>query len=38
MAGEWAGYYRLRHGDLRITYLHDCAADTIVVAHGDICK
>jgi mRNA interferase RelE/StbE len=33
MAGEWNGYYRLRHGDLRIIYLHDRAHDTIVVAH-----
>jgi len=33
MAGEWAGFYRLRHGDLRIIYLHDRANDTIVVAH-----
>jgi mRNA interferase RelE/StbE len=42
MAGEWAGYYRLRHGDLRVIYLHDHAVDTIVVAHigprGDVYK
>jgi len=40
MAGEWAGFYRLRHGDLRVIYLHDRARDTIVVSHigprGDI--
>jgi mRNA interferase RelE/StbE len=23
MAGEWTGYFRLRHGDLRVIYLHD---------------
>jgi mRNA interferase RelE/StbE len=33
MAGEWSGFYRLRHGDLRIIYLHDRANQTIVVAH-----
>jgi mRNA interferase RelE/StbE len=33
MAGEWAGFYRLRHGDLRIIYLYDRANDTIVIAH-----
>ncbi len=42
MAGEWAGHYRLRHGDLRVIYLHDRAEDTIVIAHigprGDVYK
>jgi len=42
MAGEWAGFYRLRHGNLRIIYLHDRANDTIVIAHvgprGDVYK
>ena len=42
MAGEWAGFYRLRHGDLRVIYIHDRANDTIVIAHvgprGDVYK
>ncbi|MGD0137473.1 MAG: type II toxin-antitoxin system RelE/ParE family toxin [Tepidisphaeraceae bacterium] len=42
MAGEWAGFYRLRHGNLRIIYLYDRANDTIVIAHvgprGDVYK
>jgi len=42
MAGEWAGFYRLRHGDLRVIYLFDRTSDTIVVAHigprGDVYK
>ena len=42
MAGEWAGHFRLRHGDLRVIYLHDRTADTIVIAHigprGDVYK
>jgi len=42
MAGEWAGFYRLRHGDLRVIYLLDRANDTIIVAHvgprGDVYK
>jgi mRNA interferase RelE/StbE len=42
MAGEWAGYFRLRHGDLRVIYLYDRAADAIVIAHigprGDVYK
>ncbi|HEX4053340.1 MAG TPA: type II toxin-antitoxin system RelE/ParE family toxin [Tepidisphaeraceae bacterium] len=33
MAGEWMGFHRLRHGDLRVIYLHDRANDTIVIAH-----
>ncbi len=40
MAGEWTGFYRLRHGDLRVIYLHDRVSDTIVIAHvgprGDV--
>jgi mRNA interferase RelE/StbE len=42
MAGEWAGFHRMRHGDLRVIYLHDRARDQIVIAHvgprGDIYK
>ena len=42
MAGEWAGHFRLRHGDLRVIYLQDRAADTLIVAHigprGDVYK
>jgi mRNA interferase RelE/StbE len=33
MAGEWAGFFRLRHGDLRVIYLHDRVNQTIVIAH-----
>jgi len=33
MAGEWEGFYRLRHGDLRVIYLHDRAKDTLIIAH-----
>jgi mRNA interferase RelE/StbE len=42
MAGEWAGFYRMRHGDLRVIFLHDRSADAIVIAHvgprGDVYK
>jgi mRNA interferase RelE/StbE len=42
MAGEWAGFFRFRHGDFRVIYLHDRGNDTIVIAHvgprGDIYK
>ena len=42
MAGEWAGFYRMRHGDLRVIYLHDRSADAIIIAHvgprGDVYK
>ncbi len=42
MAGPWAGFYRMRHGDLRVIFFHDRAADTIVIAHvgprGDVYK
>jgi len=42
MAGEWAGFFRIRHGDLRIIFLFDRANDTIVIAHvgprGDVYK
>ncbi|MGD0463592.1 MAG: type II toxin-antitoxin system RelE/ParE family toxin [Tepidisphaeraceae bacterium] len=42
MAGEWTGFHRLRHGNLRIIYFHDRASDTIVIAHvgprGDVYK
>lgn len=33
MAGEQAGFYLMRHGDLRVIYLHDRSADAIVTAH-----
>jgi mRNA interferase RelE/StbE len=42
MAGEWKGFFRLRHGDLRVIYLRDRVNDTIVIAHvgprGDVYK
>jgi len=42
MAGEWAGFFRLRHGDLRVIYIHDRAGDSIIIAHigprGDVCE
>jgi mRNA interferase RelE/StbE len=42
MAGEWAGFYRMRHGDLRVIFLHDQSGDRIVIAHigprGDVYK
>ena len=42
MAGEWRGFYRLRHGDLRVLYLFDQLNDRVIVAHigprGDIYK
>jgi mRNA interferase RelE/StbE len=42
MSGEWAGFYRMRHGDLRVIFLHDRSADAIVIAHvgprGDVYK
>lgn len=42
MAGEWRGFYRLRHGDLRVIYLYDAPGDRVVVAHigprGDVYK
>ncbi len=42
MAGEWAGFFPLRHGDLRVIYTHDRVSDSIVVAHvgprGDVYK
>ncbi len=42
MAGEWAGFFRFRHGDLRVVYLHGRENDTIVIAHvgpcGDVYK
>jgi mRNA interferase RelE/StbE len=42
MAGEWKGFFRLRHGDLRVIYFLDRANDTIVIAHvgprGDVYK
>ena len=42
MAGEWAGFHRMRHGDLRVIFLYDRSADAIVIAHvgprGDVYK
>ena len=42
MAGEWAGFFRLRQGDLRVIYFYDRLKDTIVIAHvgprGDVYK
>ena len=42
MAGEWAGFFRLRHGDLRVIFFYDRITDTIVVSHvgprGDVYK
>ena len=42
MAGEWSGFHRMRHGDLRIIFLLDRPNDTIVIAHvgprGDVYK
>ncbi|MGD0540704.1 MAG: type II toxin-antitoxin system RelE/ParE family toxin [Tepidisphaeraceae bacterium] len=42
MAGEWMGFHRLRHGDLRVIYLHDRDNDTVIIAHvgprGDVYK
>jgi mRNA interferase RelE/StbE len=42
MAGEWAGFHRLRHGNLGIIYVHDRPNDTIIIAHvgprGDVYK
>lgn len=40
MEGEFAGFYRLRHGDLRVIYQWDKETDTIVISsigpRGDI--
>ena len=42
MAGQWAGFHRMRHGDLRVIFFYDRAADTIVISHigprGDVYK
>ncbi len=42
MAGEWAGYQRLRIGDLRLIYWVDRQHETVYVDHigprGDIYK
>jgi mRNA interferase RelE/StbE len=42
MSVEWAGFCRMRHGDLRIIFLYDRITDTIIVAHvgprGDVYK
>jgi mRNA interferase RelE/StbE len=40
MHGEWKGFFRLRHGDLRVIYTVDKEKDLLVVAHigprGDV--
>jgi mRNA interferase RelE/StbE len=33
MAGGWAGFFRLRHGDLRVIYMYDRSTQTVVIAH-----
>ncbi len=42
MAGEWKGFHRLRHGDLRVIYTFDQPSDAVVIAHigprGDVYK
>ena len=42
MAGQWKGFYRMRHGDLRIIYTLNTSNRTVVVAHigprGDVYK
>ena len=42
MFGEWAGYYRLRTGDLRIIFWFDEAGDIVYIDHigprGDVYK
>ena len=42
MMGNWAGYYRIRLGNLRIIFWYDADTDTVYVdyigARGDIYK
>jgi mRNA interferase RelE/StbE len=42
MAGEWAGYHRIRLGDIRIIFWFDVKNDIVYVDHlgprGDIYK
>lgn len=42
MQGEWKGFYRLRHGALRIIYSLDPENDRVIIAHigprGDVYK
>ncbi len=42
MAGDWAGYYRIRLGNIRIIFWYDNESDTVYVdyigARGDIYK
>jgi mRNA interferase RelE/StbE len=42
MYGEWAGYYRIRVGKLRIIFWYDPKVDTVYVDHigprGDVYK
>ena len=40
MAGEWAGYYRIRIGDLRVIFWYEIEDDIVYVDHigprGDV--
>ena len=42
MEGKWAGFHRIRHGNLRIIYLYPQDKDVVLVTHiaprGDIYK
>lgn len=42
MEGRWAGFYRIRQGNLRIIYLHHQEKNLVLVTHiaprGDIYK
>ena len=42
MSGEWKGFFRLRHGDLRIIFMIDPAGTTVIIANigprGDVYK
>lgn len=42
MAGEWAGYQRIRIGEMRVIFWYDDENDTVYVDHigprGDIYK
>jgi mRNA interferase RelE/StbE len=33
MAGEWRGFHRLRHGNLRIVFTIDAGNRTVVIAN-----
>lgn len=42
MVGDWAGYYRIRLGDMRVIFWYEAETDTVFVdyigARGDIYK